>query len=222
MELNSNLSTRDKILQFLLFHSSSSSTGSTAKEISDVLGISVNATRQYLIILEKEGLIVRSHEKGTTGRPAILYSLHKSAIEEFPKTYRDFSIRLLDIIQKKYGNDATVEILKQLGQEIAQETLSTLRDGVKEVGSVETLKERLNSIVRVYEQYGKFPELIETGDSFELRNYNCLVFGVVQENPLVCTVDETIVKELTGLHAIKEKCIRNGDGVCLYRFKKNK
>ncbi|MCK4849108.1 MAG: hypothetical protein KAT16_08795, partial [Candidatus Heimdallarchaeota archaeon] len=57
---------------------------------------------------------------------------------------------------------------------------------------------------------------------FELRNYNCLVFGIVQQNPLVCQVDETIVSELANVEAKKEKCIREGDGVCLYRIYKKK
>ena len=79
-----------------------------------------------------------------------------------------------------------------------------------------------DSIKKVYEIYGKFPELHEEEDSFTLKNYNCLVFSVAKEDPLVCAVDEKIITELAGVPAQKEKCIREGDECCLYRLKKAK
>ena len=74
MGLEKNPSTRQKILQYMLLHSTPSSGGLTVKEIADELKISINATRQYLIILEKEGYVIRKTQTGSTGRPAILYS----------------------------------------------------------------------------------------------------------------------------------------------------
>ena len=223
MGIDKNPSTRDKILQFMLLNSSSPDEGTTVKEIADMLSISINATRQYLIILEKEGYVERKSQTGSTGRPAILYSLHESALEAFPKEYRDFSVRLLNVIQKRLGNEKTREILKEVGKQIANDTMPMLEAnlGGKSSDSV-PLKERLDGIIKVYKQYGKYPELVENDDSFELRNYNCLVFGLVQENALVCEVDETIVRELSGVNAKKEKCIRDGDGVCVYRIPKKK
>jgi DeoR family suf operon transcriptional repressor len=215
-------STRDKILQYMLIQSSSSDGGTTVKEIADVLEISINATRQYLIVLEKEGLVIRRSKKSSTGRPAILYSLHESALEAFPKEYRDFSVRLLDVVQKHLGTQKTRELLKEIGKQIADDTRPMLEATLGGKSSETPLKERLEGIIKVYEQFGKYPELVENEDSFELRNYNCLVFGLVQQNPLVCEVDETIVSELAGVDAKKEKCIRDGDGVCLYRVFKKK
>jgi len=210
-------------MQFLLIHSTSSSGGSTVKEIADVLEISINATRQYLIVLEKEGFVIRKSKKSSTGRPAILYFLHESALEAFPKEYRDFSVRLLNVVQKQFGKQKTRELLKEVGKQIADDTRPLLETNLGKKSSEASLKDRLNGLIKVYEVFGKYPELVETEDSYELRNYNCLVFGVVQQNPLVCEVDETIVSELMNVEAKKEKCIRDGDGVCLYRvYKKNR
>ena len=222
MGMEKHPSTRDKIMQFLLVHSSSSNGGSTVKEIADVLEISINATRQYLIVLEKEGYVIRKPKKSSTGRPAILYFLHESAIETFPKEYRDFSVRLLDVVQKQFGKQKTRDLLKEVGKQIADDTRPILEAALGGKSSNASLKNRLNGIIKVYEKFGKYPELVENEDSFELRNYNCLVFGVVQQNPLVCEVDETIVSELANVEAKKEKCIREGDGVCLYRIYKKK
>jgi len=220
LEMVGNKTSRDKILQFLLVRGSDDGGARTVKDISDYLEISINATRQYLIILEKEGLVVRTQKKSTTGRPAILYSLHESALEKFPKTYLDFSLKLLSEIQNKLGNEETIELLQNVGKKIAEEVKPMMEEYMEKGGSIESLRDRLNSIIKIYEKYGKYPELLEDDDSFGLKNYNCLVFGVAKENPLVCNVDETIVSELAGVPCKKELCLRNGDDCCLYRIKK--
>ncbi|MHA2318136.1 MAG: helix-turn-helix transcriptional regulator [Candidatus Hodarchaeales archaeon] len=241
MEIGQILTSKDKILQYLLLSGSTTGGFRTVKEIADILGISINATRQYLIVLEKEQLVVRKQQKSTTGRPAILYSLHPDALESFPKTYRDFSIKLLTEVQERIGNDATSELLKKVGKQIADEVKPEVLANIEEGGSFDSLRDRLNSLVKIYEKYGfdslrdrlnslvkiyekygKYPELLEDQESFALKNYNCLIFGVAKENALACKVDETIVSELAGVPALKEKCIRNGDECCLYRIKKAK
>ncbi|NHK32425.1 MAG: hypothetical protein FK730_13810 [Asgard group archaeon] len=220
LELESAVSSKDKILQFLLRSGSTAEASSTVKEIADHLEISINATRQYLIILEKEGFILRTQKKSKTGRPAILYSLHPDAIEEFPKQYLDFSVKLLEELQEKMGSKFTVELLQAVGKSIAREVLPFVHEHIEEGGSFDSIRDRLNAIVKVYEIYGKYPELLEDEVSFALKNYNCLIFGVARMNPLACKVDETIVSELVGLPAVKEKCIREGDECCLYRIQK--
>jgi predicted ArsR family transcriptional regulator len=222
LEIGQILTSKDKILQYLLLSGSTTGGFRTVKEIADILGISINATRQYLIVLEKEQLVVRKQQKSTTGRPAILYSLHPDALESFPKTYRDFSIKLLSEVQDRIGNDATAELLKKVGQQIADEVKPEVLANIEEGGSFDSLRDRLNSLVKIYEKYGKYPELLEDEESFALKNYNCLIFGVAKENALACKVDETIVSELAGVPALKERCIRNGDECCLYRIKKAK
>ncbi len=214
-------SSKDKILQYLLLSGSTAEDSCTVKEIADHLKISINATRQYLIVLEKEGLVIRTTQKSTTGRPAILYSLHPDAIEEFPKQYRDFSIKLLAEVQEKLGVRATIEVLRKVGKQIADELQPYVKTNIEPGGSYNSLRDRLHAVVKVYHQYGKFPELLEDDVSFALKNYNCLIFGVAKENSLACTVDESIVSELVNTPAVKEKCIRKGDECCLYRIKKS-
>ena len=73
MDIEESIKSRDKILQYLLVKGSNAEAACTVKEIADHLGISINANKQYLIVLEKEGHVERRQQKSTTGRPAILY-----------------------------------------------------------------------------------------------------------------------------------------------------
>jgi len=90
-------STRDKIMQFLLLNRSKSDESlnyCTIKDIADDLGLSTNAARQYMLVLEKDGFVTRMEKKGITGRPAMTYALNETALESFPKIYKDFTLSL--------------------------------------------------------------------------------------------------------------------------------
>ncbi|MFX1516810.1 MAG: helix-turn-helix transcriptional regulator [Promethearchaeota archaeon] len=213
------LSTRDKILQYLLQHRPSED-ASTIKEIADELDISINATRQYLIVLEKEGFVAKSQRKGSSGRPAMGYTITEEALSVFPKSYADFSIKLVSEIKDRIGPAETNEILKKIGKRIADEVRDEMEAEIKPDKNLDPLRNRLEALAKIYVKYGKYPELVEEEDSYALKNLNCLIYEIAKADPLVCTVDETIVSELVGKEAIKEKCLRQGDECCLYRIKK--
>ena len=96
-----------------------------------------------------------------------------------------------------------------------------MQDSLEKGETLDTLDKRLKSINKVLHKYGKYPHLVEDETSYSFKNYNCLVYGIVKANPLVCKVDETIMSELAGKKAVKEKCIRDGDAYCLYRIMKD-
>ncbi|MFX0171444.1 MAG: helix-turn-helix transcriptional regulator [Candidatus Hodarchaeota archaeon] len=218
------ISTREKILRYLLLNRSPGGDCCTIKQIAAELGLSTNAARQYMIVLEKDGLVVRTERKGSTGRPAMTYTLTDNAFEFFPKVYRDLSIYLVDLIKNRHGVAETVTILEMVGKRIASEIRDIIESNMDRTESFDSLpvKQRLEKVVEVFQDYGKFPELRENETSFSLLNYNCLVYGVVRHDPLVCKVDEKMIAELAGQKCTKERCLRDGDECCLYRIQKVK
>jgi predicted ArsR family transcriptional regulator len=218
------ISTREKILRYLLLNRSSSGECCSIKQIATELGLSTNAARQYMVVLEKDGLVVRTERKGATGRPAMTYTLTDNAFEFFPKVYRDLAIYLVDLIKSRHGVAETVTILEMVGKRIAAEIKEIIESKMDRTESFDSLpvKQRLEKVAEVFQEYGKFPELKEDETSFSLLNYNCLVYGVVRHDPLVCKVDETMIAELAGQKCSKEKCLRDGDACCLYRIQKVK
>ncbi len=215
------VTTREKILQYLL-QNRPSEDASTIKEIADEIDISINATRQYLIVLEKEGFVAKSQKKGVSGRPAMGYTITEEALSVFPKAYADFSVKLINEIKERIGVSETNEILREVGKRIADEIRDEVEAEMKPDKDLDPLRNRLEALAKVYLKYGKYPELVEEEDSFALKNLNCLIYEIAKADPLVCTVDETIISELVGKKASKEKCLRQGDECCLYRIKKTK
>ncbi|MFX0090228.1 MAG: helix-turn-helix transcriptional regulator [Candidatus Hodarchaeota archaeon] len=217
------ISTRDKILQYLLLRSSPNDLSScTVKMIALELDLSPNAVRQHLNILEQKDLVVHLWHKESIGRPALVYKLHEDALNLFPKAYADFSLRLLDEISKQCGPEKTVSILEAVGRSIAAEVKEFIKNNLGKDVTEASERERMELLVTALTKYGKFAELIEEADSFGLKSHNCLVYDIVKDNPLICHVDEIIMGEVTGTTALKEKCIRDGHGYCLYRIQKKK
>ncbi|MHA1941523.1 MAG: helix-turn-helix transcriptional regulator, partial [Candidatus Hodarchaeales archaeon] len=211
--------TRNKILKYLLLNRTSSSTCCTVERIAEALGLSQNAIRQHLTILQKEELVFQSTRKSKSGRPAKLFSMHPKAFDLFPKHYPDFSVKLIGAVKKKYGESQILDILRSVGKSIISEIDNISTVELENKPDSKTLNARLELISDFYKKYGKFPELIEEEHSFVLKNFNCLLFEMAKADPLICNVDETILGELLGQKAVKEQCIRDGDPCCLYRIK---
>lgn len=64
-----------------------------------------------------------------------------------------------------------------------------------------SFKEKLELITRVFQENQKFPILDEENGDYFLKLYTCLIYDIVQSQPLACIVDETCLQELVGNRA---------------------
>ena len=220
LDRESSITTREKVLRYLLLNSSYSNKCCIIKEIAIALDLSDNSIRKHLVILEKERLIVRTPKKGVTGRPAMLYTLHEDALETFPKVYAEFFKQLFKEIVEKFGETPTQDLLEKIGIKMAKDMQNRIDAKLVNKKPIKSLKQKLEYIIKVFEEYDRFPELIEDNGSFSLKNYNCLLYNVIQEYPLVCVYDQVLIDKLIGRKTTKVKCISWGDTYCLFRVKK--
>jgi len=91
--------TRNKIVQVLKRNQGLSST-----EIGEQLGLHKVTVRQHLDVLENNGYVDYSKERGRRGRPRNVYHLTEKAINQlFPRNYPDFAVSLLDAVAATDG-----------------------------------------------------------------------------------------------------------------------
>ena len=217
----SSIPTRDKILEYFLVNRSGTKEGHPIREIAQAFNLSRTSTRNYLILLEKMGLIIRTEQKQKTGRPIMLYTLHENAIEVFPKIYNDFALNLLKAFKKKYGNGETDLLLKQVGRKMANQILDVTKGELEHTPPFLKSNQKLKKIFNYFEKNGSFPEMTEEDTFYVLKNYNCLMYRIAKPEPLVCKVGEALISELAESKVVKEKCIREGDPYCSFRIQKN-
>jgi len=216
-------STRLRVLQYLLVNCpiQDYEIGCSVKKMAEDLDLSITAVRLYLLELEKNNLIIQKEQKKGSGRPTRFYSLHENAISLFPKSYSEFSLQLLNKVISKYGKKAAKEILVEIGKEKAKLIKKTIETEHNINLDEVTIKEKLELITNVFQENQKFPILIEENGYYFLKNHNCLLYYVVQNQPLACIVDETCLQELVGNKAEKINCLTQGDHFCVYRFDEN-
>ncbi|MHA1947311.1 MAG: helix-turn-helix transcriptional regulator [Candidatus Hodarchaeales archaeon] len=215
----STLPTRERILRHLMLHGATleEKNRCTIKNISKAIGLSSNVIWNHLLTLEKEGFVSRIERHGKTGRPALVYSLTGKGFELFPKSYMELSIQILNEINEMHGEDEIKQIFSNIGKKLAENVQRQMNQTRSKSTS---MKDKLTALVNVLKEHGTFHELLEDDDSFALKNYNCLSLGVVKVNPLVCTIDETLIQEILDQIPIKEKCIGDGDEFCVFRLEK--
>ncbi|MHA1993968.1 MAG: helix-turn-helix transcriptional regulator [Candidatus Hodarchaeales archaeon] len=211
-------SSKKKILEYLLvartrendFH------GKNVKDIAAVVDISTNAVRNYLSELEKDEFVVKHTQKSGKGRPAVFYSIHNNALSLFPKVYAEFSVSLIHELIKQLGRSKTEKILSDVGKTLGKEILINNYDGADHA----SIEQRIITLVKIFEDYGKYPTVLEDEEFYYVRNSNCLLFSIVKEHSIICEVDHSIVKTVLNITPEKQQCLKSGDPFCQYRIMK--
>ncbi len=209
---------KEKILQYLLITPSREKEyqRKTINEIADAVDLSNNAARKYLFELEKSDYVVKETQKRNIGRPVVLYSLHSNALEVFPKVYADFAVSLISELKNELGETRTKKILSDVGKTLGKAIKINFSSEVDQ----SSLEQRIITLVKIFEEYGKFPTVLEDEEYYFVRNSNCLLFSIVKEHSIVCEVDQNIVEVLLKSKAEKQQCLKNDDPFCQYRIKK--
>src|SRR5947209_15585139 len=124
-------STRGKIVGALRERRSAS-----AFDLAAQFGLSANAIRQQLVVLERDGLIAgRSVRRGRT-KPTVEYSLTSAAGRYFPQRYDKMLNAVLREIRSAGGDDAVKAVFERIGKRSAdrlgrpgeEQTETQLRD----------------------------------------------------------------------------------------------
>ena len=128
----------------------------TARELTDRLGISLNAVRHHLKELEAEGLILYQREHRGVGAPVFAYSLSSAGEELFPRRYGEALSAMLSAVVERDGREAAVGMMESYFDLLAGRMRAEL------VGVPQA--ERLGVVARLLSQEGYMAEaLVEQG-----------------------------------------------------------
>src|SRR5947209_17295562 len=127
-------STRGKIVGALRERRSAS-----AFDLAAQFGLSANAIRQQLVVLERDGLIAgRSVRRGRT-KPTVEYSLTPEADRYFPQRYDKMLNAVLREIRTAGGDEAVKAVFERIGKRSA--------DRLGPVDAMHPAEERLDKLV---------------------------------------------------------------------------
>lgn len=199
-------STRGKIVAELRRCGSAS-----AADLAKLFGLSPNAIRQQLVVLERDGLVAeRSVRRGPT-KPTHEFSLTAQAEKLFPQHYDRMLGAVLREVRDRFGAGA----ISQVFDGIAQRAV----DRAKELVTAPDAEGKVAQLTQMLRGRGVVAEYSLIDGGFELHEHNCPYSEVVKEHPEVCSVIHQVLDETIGGEHAQVESLATGGRECRFELK---
>jgi predicted ArsR family transcriptional regulator len=176
--------------------------GYTVEELARTLGLTDNAVRAHLTVLERDGIVVQSGLRRGSGKPACVYSLAPGADQLFPRAYLPTLQVLLAVLDERLSAEEFAGLLRELGRRIASRWGPPAAD----------LTTRLRRAVEALNELGALAELevmtrepVEFGTAYRIRAATCPLAALVAAHPQICSLIEALLADLLGL-PVERQC----------------
>ncbi len=200
--------TRGRIVEELRRQKSAS-----AVDLAGRFGLSPNAIRQQLVVLERDGLIVEKSVRRGKTKPTYEFSLTRAAEKLFPQQYDKMLGAVLREVKSQFGQEGVSKVFEG----IAKRSVAKAKERVTAAG----VQDRLAQLTGVLRDGGVVAEydLIEGG--YLLREHNCPYSEVVKDYPEVCSVIHHVLDETIGGTHKQTESLATGGTECRFEVKAN-
>ena len=180
----------------------------TAKELSSVFGVSVNAIRRHLKELEIDGSINYGREQRGMGAPVYVYRLTGRGEGLFPNRYEDALTGLLQHVEDRAGRGEISSMFADQFRSRAEALKTELADQPVEV--------RLQRLVRLLSEEGYMAEWNTSDGTIRLAEHNCAIRAVAERYPEVCAAERRFLTEVLAAQVERRTHITEGHNSCEY------
>jgi predicted ArsR family transcriptional regulator len=177
----------------------------TVEELRIALGITDNAVRAHIAILESDGIVRQGATKPSGRRPAVLYELTEHAERSFSRAYMPVLTRLVDALSERMPTEDLELLLRDVGERLAREEQQLSGN----------LRQRVEAAAEVLTGLGGLAEVHEVSDGFEIRGLSCPLADAVRSHPATCHAAQGLISELVRAPVI-ERCDKEGRPRCRF------
>jgi len=193
--------TRDRIIEFLLKGQR------TVEELAAVLGVTRNAVRSQIALLQREGVVeVKGEHKGSR-RPAAVYGIRSGADVGPSRAYPVVLAELVRALGARLPPRQFGTIMKDVGKGMAA--------AVPRIAG--SARERASGAVNVLRSLGSLAEMSEEGGKIVIRGNGCPISLAVQADVRSCAAMESFLSRLTGL-PVTERCDHDERPSCRFEI----
>jgi predicted ArsR family transcriptional regulator len=178
----------------------------SVEELAQALGLTDNAVRAQLTLLEREGVVrsVGIRRDGTVGKPATLYGIAPDASALFSSAYAPLLSALLAELGERMAPRQLDTVLRNAGRRLAP----ALPTGT-------TFDDRARASAAFLAALGADADLVQTSDGYEIRGHGCVLSDAVVSCPATCNAVEELLSEVTGT-TVRERCDRAHQPRCRF------
>ncbi|HEY5340723.1 MAG TPA: helix-turn-helix domain-containing protein [Candidatus Aquilonibacter sp.] len=199
-------STRGKIVAQLRERGTAS-----AAELAALFGLSPNAVRQQLVVLERDGLVAEQAVRRGPTKPTLEFSLTPKADSLFPQQYDKMLSAVLREVKAHYGAPAVQQIFEQIARRAVDKTKAKV--------TATDAEGKVAQLTQVLRDRGVVAEYSLVDGGFLLQEHTCPYSGVVQEHPEVCSVIHQVIDETIGGEHEQIESLATGGKSCTFQLK---
>ena len=177
----------------------------TVEDLRSALGITDNAVRAHITVLERDGLIRQAATRPSGRRPAVLYELTESAERSFSRAYMPVLTRLVDALSERMSTEDLETLLRDVGERLAREEQQLSGD----------LRQRVEAAAIVLTGLGGLAEVHEENGQLEIRGLSCPLADAVRAHPATCHAAQGLISELVGAE-VCEQCDKGDRPRCRF------
>lgn len=165
----------------------------TVDELASALGMSGNAVRPQLAILERDGLVQRGELRRGISKPARTYMLTPEAELLFSRAYVPVLTQLLHVLSERVGAAEFDALLRDVGRRL-------MADRPRPAGDV---RQRAEAATALLNELGGLARLEERDGGLLIRGYGCPLSAATQRHPEACNAVESLLSEFAGIRVAK-------------------
>lgn len=179
---------------------------STVEDLAAQLGVTDNAVRAHLQLLEREGLLraTGSRQGPGAGKPATTYELSTQAESALSSAYAPVLTALLQTLAERMPAETLDEILRQVGRRIGPTS--------PEGGSLDA---RVRAAAKLLAGLGSELDVERTSNGYVLRGHACPLATAVRGEPTACHAVEELISAVVG-EPVSERCDRTSSPRCRF------
>jgi DeoR family suf operon transcriptional repressor len=188
----------------------------TAHELGAQFGLTPNALRRYLKMLDEEGLVSYSRVVRGLGAPVFAFSLTEAGEALFPRTYASVLETALTALRAGRGNEAVRDVF-------AAEWASLAADAKPLMSSL-PVAERASLLAELLTARGYMAEAITEPASASpdgdvvttLRLHHCSMREIAGKFPEACVAEAEAVQQIMGVPLVRHAHQLTGCRTCDY------
>ncbi len=181
----------------------------TVRDLAGRLGLTKNAIRAQLVILEREGLVRRGGSQIGTRKPHVVYSLTEDATHAFPNAYGPVLRQLVGVLSAKLSPQSLLAYLRELGRQLAAEPAQSARD--------KSPRQRRRIALEALASLGGEASLRTHNDGELIEGRSCPLAAVTGPYPQACVIAQTILAEIIG-QTVQESCVHGAKPRCRFQI----
>ena len=199
-------STRGKIVTELRRKGSAS-----AADLAREFGLSPNAVRQQLVVLERDGLVAERPVRRGPTKPTLEFSLTEEAGKLFPQAHDKMLSAVLREVREQFGTPAVDRIFDGLSKRAVERARRHV--------TAENAEQRIAQLTEMLRDGGVVAEYSLIDGGFAIHEHNCPYSNVAQENPEMCHVIHHVIEETIGGEHEQTESLARGGKECRFEMK---